>query len=319
MEWAREKVELRSIYSGSLIEYGKKDSRICVLEADLMASASTNKFRDLFPDRTINVGVAEANMIGVAAGLSAMGLIPFAHTFAPFATRRCCDQVTLSVAYAGLNVKIAGSDPGVGAELNGGTHMSFEDMAIMRNIPGMTVFEPVDSVQFKKIFPQILSAYGPAYIRLFRKNAWSIYREDDEFTLGKGVLLREGRDVSIFATGIMVKEALEAAACLAEEGIDAEVINIHTVKPLDREMVAGSASKTGCAVTAENAFVINGLGSAVDDCLNETHPVPVFKVGVEDRFGEVGKIDYLQRALGLTAEDIVEKAHRAIELKKSLL
>lgn len=318
MVWEKEKVELRSIYSGSLIEYGKNDEHICVLEADLMASASTNKFRDVFPDRTINVGVAEANMIGVAAGLSAMGFIPFAHTFAPFATRRCCDQITLSVAYAGLNVKIVGSDPGVGAELNGGTHMSFEDIAIMRNIPGMTVFEPVDSVQFKKLFPQILSSYGPTYIRLFRKNAWSIYREEDEFTLGKGVLLKEGTDVSIFASGIMVKEALEAAEKLKEEGISAEVINIHTIKPLDKEMVISSAAKTGCVVTSENAFVANGLGSAVDDCLSGTHPVPVLKVGVEDRFGEVGKIDYLQKALGLTAENIVDKAHRAIELKNEI-
>ncbi len=319
MSWGREDVELRSIYSGSLIEYGKKDDSICVLEADLMASASTNKFRDLFPDRTINVGVAEANMIGVAAGLSAMGLIPFAHTFAPFATRRCCDQITLSVAYAGLNVKIVGSDPGVGAELNGGTHMSFEDIAIMRNIPGMTIFEPVDSVQFKKLFPQILSSYGPAYIRLFRKNAWSIYQEEDEFTLGKGVLLKEGTDVSIFASGIMVKEALEAAEQLAEEGIRAEVVNFHTIKPLDKELAITSAVKTGCVVTAENAFVINGLGSAVDECLNEVHPVPVFKVGVRDRFGEVGKLDYLQKVLGLTAGHIAKEAHKAIRLKKELM
>lgn len=315
MDWKREAAELRLTYSDLLIEYGRTDDRICVVEADLMASASTQRFRKLYPDRLINVGVAEADMISVAAGLSAMGKIPFTHTFSAFASRRCCDQITISVAYAGLNVKMVGSDPGVSAELNGGTHMSFEDVAIMRNIPGMVIFEPVDSIQFKKLFPQILEHYGPVYIRLFRKNAWSIYNESDTFELGKGKLLRKGRDVTIAVSGIMVKEALEAAECLSAEGIEAEVINIHTIKPLDEEMILASTAKTGCCVTAENASVLNGLGSAVADCVTNRKPCPVLKVGVQDRFGEVGKMDYLQKELHLTKEDIVRRAKEAIALK----
>ncbi|NLD59143.1 MAG: transketolase family protein [Clostridiales bacterium] len=308
---------MRLAYSDSLIEYGKTDDRICVVEADLMTSSSTERFKNLYPNRTINVGVAEANMIGVAAGLSAMGKIPFTHTFSAFASRRCCDQVTISVAYAGLNVKMVGSDPGVGAELNGGTHMSFEDIAIMRNIPEMVIFEPTDSIQLKKVFPQIIEHYGPVYIRLFRKNAWSIYGEDDSFELGKGHKILEGTDVTICASGIMVKEALEAAAILGKEGISAEIINIHTIKPLDTGIILESRAKTGCCVTAENASVINGLGSAVSDCITGNNPCPVLKVGVLDRFGEVGKIDYLQKELHLAAADIVQKAKEAIAMKRN--
>lgn len=315
MDWKKEVSELRRTYSDLLIEYGKKDERICVVEADLMASASTNRFQSLFPERTINVGVAEANMISVSAGLSAMGKIPFTHTFSAFASRRCCDQVTISVAYSGLNVKMVGSDPGVGAELNGGTHMSFEDAAIMRTIPGMVVFEPVDSIQLRKIFPQILEHYGPVYIRLFRKNAWSIFGESDTFVLGKAHLLRSGTDVTICASGIMVKEALEAAEILETQGIDAEVLNVHTLKPLDEDLILESTAKTKCCVTAENASILNGLGSAVADCVSSHMPCPVLKVGVNDRFGEVGKIDYLQKVLHLQASDIVKKAHEAIALK----
>lgn len=315
MDWKRENGELRLAYSDALIEHAKTDDRICVVEADLMCSASTQRFMKLYPDRLINVGVAEADMISVAAGLSAMGKIPFTHTFSAFASRRCCDQVTISVAYAKLNVKMVGSDPGISAELNGGTHMSFEDVAIMRNIPGMVVYEPVDSVQFKKIFPQIINHYGPVYIRLFRKKAWSVFTDSDTFELGKGNLLRQGKDVTLVASGVMVKEALDAAECLETEGIDAEVINIHTIKPLDEAIILASTGKTGCCVTAENASVLNGLGCAVADCVTSHQPCPVMKIGVLDRFGEVGQFDYLQKALHLTAADIVQKAKEAIALK----
>ncbi len=315
MEWTREKNEMRLAYSDALIERGRTDARICVVEADLMGSSSTGRFQALFPERTINVGVAESNMIGVAAGLAAMGKIPFTHTFTPFATRRCCDQVTLSVAYARMNVKMVGSDPGICAELNGGTHMSFEDLAIMRNIPGMVVCDPADSVQLRKLFDQIVDHDGPAYMRLFRKNAWKIFNDDDEFVLGKAHTLKKGRDATIFAAGIMVKEAIDAAEALSNEGIDVEVINIHTIKPLDTQAVLESVSRTGCCVTAENAFTINGLGSAVAECVCAAHPCPVLRVGVEDRFGEVGKLDYLQSALHLTAADIVEKVRAAIAMK----
>lgn len=315
MEWMRETNEMRLAYSDALIERGRVDERICVVEADLMGSSSTGRFQKLFPERTIDVGVAEANMIGVAAGLAAMGKIPFTHTFTPFASRRCCDQVTLSVAYARMNVKMVGSDPGICAELNGGTHMSFEDMAIMRNIPGMVVCEPVDSVQLRKLFGQIVDHEGPVYMRLFRKAPWKVFDESAEFTLGKACTLKKGRDATVFATGIMVKEALDAAETLAGEGVDVEVVNIHTLKPLDTQAVLESVARTGCCVTAENAFTINGLGSAVADCVCAARPCPVLRVGVDDRFGEVGKLDYLQSALRLTAADIVEKVRAAIAMK----
>lgn len=307
---------LRETYVDLLIEQAAKDERIVLLEADLSKAAGTGRFKEAYPDRLINVGIAEANMVGVAAGMSAMGKIPFTHTFTAFATRRCCDQVTLSVAYAGLNVKLMGSDPGVTAELNGGTHMSMEDISIMRNIPGMTIYEPVDSAQLKKIFPQIVAAPGPVYIRLLRRNAVEIFNDSQEFTLGKGTMIKEGSDVTILCSGIMAAESIKAAEMLKNDGIDAEIINIHTIKPLDVQMVAKSAKKTGAVVTAENHSVIGGLGSAVSEALSESYPVPVRRVGINDHFGEVGLTDFLMEKYGLTAAHIVEEAKMAIAMKK---
>ena len=306
---------LRDTYVDLLLEYAQKDDRIVALDADLMAASSVKRFSQQMPGRAIDVGVAEANMIGVAAGLAAMGKIPFTHSFTAFASRRVCDQVTLSVAYAGLNVKMVGSDPGITAELNGGTHMSMEDVSIMRNIPGMTVYEPVDSAQLRAAFPQILAHDGPVYIRLLRRPAVRIDSENDEFTLGKASLLREGGDVTILATGIMVAEALLAAEELAGQGISAEVLNVHTVKPFDEKAVLRSAMKTGAVVTAENASVIGGLGSAAAECLGENCPVPLRRVGVRDCFGEVGLTDYLKEKFGLTAKEIVRAAHEVTERK----
>ena len=306
---------LRETYVDLLIENVEKDPRIVIVEADLMKAGGTLRFRDAFPERSFDCGVQEANMIGVAAGMSAMGKIPFTHTFTAFATRRCCDQVTLSVAYAGLNVKMMGSDPGVTAEFNGGTHMSMEDVSIMRNIPDMIIYEPVDSVQLRAVFPQILEHYGPVYIRLLRRNAMQIFEEDETFTLGKGKKILDGSDVSIFATGIMVEEALKAAEILEAEGVHAEVINIHTIKPLDEDMVLESVGKTGCAVVAENHSIIGGLGSAVAEVLAENDPVPMQRVGVTDHFGEVGTTDFLKKKYHLMAEDIVEAAKSAVARK----
>ena len=306
---------LRETYVDLLMESARQDERICIVEADLMKAAGTGRFAEQFPERTVNVGVAEANMIGVAAGLSNMGKIPFTHTFTPFSTRRVCDQVTLSVAYAGLNVKIMGSDPGVTAELNGGTHMSMEDVAIMRNIPGMIIFEPTDSAQLKKAFPQILEHYGPFYIRLLRRNAVRIFDDHCEFTLGKGIVLKEGVDVTIIASGIMTAEALEAGEVLMAEGIRAEVINIHTVKPLDRPLIISSARKTRAVVTAENGSILNGLGSAVAECLGENCPTMMKRVGVQDCFGQVGLTEDLKKAYGLTAENIITAAKEVISQK----
>ncbi len=307
---------LRETYVDLLIEYAKKDDRLVIVEADLMKAAGTTRFGIEFPERTVNVGVQEANMIGVAAGMSAMGKIPFTHTFTPFATRRVCDQVTLSVAYAGLNVKMMGSDPGVTAELNGGTHMSMEDVAIMRNIPNMIIYEPVDSAQLKKAFPQILEHYGPVYIRLLRRNAVQVFDDNCEFKLGKGVVLKSGKDITILASGIMVAEALKAEKALSEIGIDAEIINIHTIKPLDEELVLQSARKTGAIVVAENHSIINGLGSAVAECLSENYPVPLQRVGVKDHFGEVGFTEFLKGKYGLIDKEIILAAQKAISMKR---
>ena len=306
---------LRETYVDLLLEYAKKDPRIVLVEADLAKAAGTNRFQKEISDRLINVGIAEASMVSTAAGLAAMGKVPFTHTFTPFSTRRVCDQVTLSVAYAGLKVILMGSDPGVTAELNGGTHMSMEDMAIMRNIPGMLIYEPVDSAQLRKALPQILDHDGPVYVRLLRRAAVQIFDENSPFQLGKAALLREGSDVSIFATGIMVAEAVEAAELLAQEGIQADVINIHTLKPLDRQAVLDSAKKTRAVVTAENHSVLNALGSAVAEVLAEECPAPLTRVGVQDHFGEVGFTPFLQEKYGLLAKDIVRAAHNSMEKK----
>ena len=307
---------MRETYADLLIEYGAKDERLVVLDCDLMKCISANRFMEKYPERAFDMGISEANMIGVAAGLSAMGKIPFTHTFTPFATRRVCDQVTLSVAYAKLNVKMVGSDPSVTAELNGGTHMSMEDVAIMRNIPGMVVFEPTDSAQLRQAFPQIMEHYGPVYIRLLRRSAEKIFEEGCGFQLGKGIILTEGNDVTIFASGIMTAEALEAGKLLSQEGINAEIINIHTIKPLDTELIIKSALKTGAVVTAENHSIINGLGSAVAETLVENCPVPMQRVGVKDHFGEVGSTEFLKEKYGLKAVDIVQAAKKAIARKK---
>lgn len=306
---------LRETYVDLLLEAAARDERIVLCEADLMKAAGTGRFQAAYPERVINVGIAEASMIGTAAGLSAMGFLPFTHTFTPFSTRRVCDQVTLSVAYAKLNVKIMGSDPGVTAELNGGTHMSMEDIAIMRNIPGMVIWEPVDSVQLRQMFPQILAHDGPVYLRLLRRAAVRVFEEGETFTLGRGKLLRAGSDVSLFATGIEVAEALEAADRLQARGISAEVINLHTIKPLDEEMVVQSVQKTGCAVTAENHSVLNALGSAVAEVLCGQCPAPLERVGIQDHFGEPGFTDGLMELYHLKADDIVAAAQKVIARK----
>lgn len=311
----REEAWLRECYVDLLMEYAQKDERLVLLEADLMVAAGTKRFQEQFPARVVDVGVAEANMVGVAAGMSAMGKIPFAHTFTAFATRRACDQVTLSIAYAGLNLKLVGSDPSVTAELNGGTHMSMEDMSIIRNIPNAVIFEPTDSAQLRKAFPQIMQHYGLLYLRLLRRAPHQIFDESSEFELGKGIVLREGKDVSILASGIMTAEAVMAAEILKQENIDAEVINIHTIKPLDTELVLRSAQKTKAVVTAENHSILGGLGSSVAECLSENHPTILKRVGIQDHFGEVGSTDFLMEKYGLKAENIVAAAKKAIAMK----
>ena len=298
-----------------LLELAAKDERIVVLDADLMHSNGTIEFQKAYPERAINVGVQEANMIGIAGGLSATGKVPFCHTFACFASRRALDQVYISIAYAQLNAKIVGTDPGVTAAFNGGTHMPFDDMGVMRSIPTMTIIEPVDNTMVEAILPQIVDLPGPSYIRIDRKNPVHIYEEGSEFTIGKGVVLREGDDVTIFATGIMVAEALDAADILKQQGISAMVVNIFTLKPIDKELVVSCAQRTGAVVTVENHSIINGLGSAVAEVLIENYPVAMERVGVRDLFGEVGDVNYLKRRFGLTASAIVDRVEKVLKKK----
>lgn len=307
--------QLRDIYVDLLIKYAKEYPELVIVEADLMKALKSTAFYDVYPERTINVGVQEANMIGVAAGLANMGKLPFTHTFTPFATRRVFDQVTLSVCYAKMNVKMVGSDPGIMAQLNGGTHMSLEDVGLMRNLPGMVIFEPVDGVQLAAMMPQIIKHQGPVYIRLLRQEFDAIYEDDQSFELGKATRIIEGKDVSIFASGIMVKEALDAQKILSEKGISASVVNIHTIKPIDKDMIIEEAKKTKAVVTAENHNIINGLGSAVAEVLVENCPTPMRRVGVKDHFGEVGKKDFLMEKFGLKAHHIVDAVLDVIKQK----
>jgi transketolase len=281
-----------------------------------MNSMGMVPFQKRFPDRTFNCGIQEANMIGVAAGLSATGKVPYAHSFAAFATRRCFDQVFMSAAYAKLNVRIIGSDPGVTAAFNGGTHMPFEDLGIMRNIPEMTVIEPTDSSMIRDIVRQLADAYGIFYIRLVRRNAIKVYEEGSTFQIGNAVQLQDGTDASIIAMGLCVAESIKAAKILKEKGISVRVLNMFTLKPIDREAVIKCASDTGAIVTAENHNIINGLGSAVAEVLGEYFPAPMERIGVQDQFGEVGPIDYLKQRFELTAADIAKKVEKVIARKQ---
>ncbi len=311
-----ENMEMRKVFSQTLERIMEKDERIVVIDADLAKANGTLSLRERFPERAFDVGVAEQNMASVAAGLAAYGFIPFIGSFATFATRRICDQIAISIAYAGLNVKIVGSDPGIAAELNGGTHMSFEDIGVLRSIPGILIFEPVDNLQLAQALPQIINYKGVVYIRMFRKVPVPVFKEDYKFSLLQADVLQEGRDVTLFASGIMVAEALTAAEILKEQGISAEVINIHTIKPLDKERILASARKTGAVVTCENHNLIGGLRSAVAEVLIENYPVPLRGVGVNDCFGEVGKMDYLRKRYKLRVEDIVEAALAVIADKE---
>ncbi|MCL2035229.1 MAG: transketolase family protein [Oscillospiraceae bacterium] len=309
--------EMRAIYGEWLAAEMKKNENIVVIDADLARANGTLSLRDKFPGRSFDVGVAESNMASVAAGMASYGYIPFIGTFCPFATRRICDQIAISIAYAGMNVKIVGTDPGVSAEMNGGTHLSVEDVGVLRSIPGMVIFEPVDGVQLKSALPQIAAYEGPVYMRLFRKVMQPVFDEASyKFDLFKADVLREGKDISLFASGLMLPEALKATKMLAADGISAEVVNIHTIKPLDTETVLRSVRKTGVAVTCENHNVIGGLGSAVAETLCREYPAPMRMVGIQDRFGVVGTLPYLMEKMSLTAENIYTAAIEAVKLKK---
>jgi len=313
----KEEIAMRDAYCQTLIELAKEDPRIVAVDADVMNSMGTVPFQKAFPERSINCGIQEANMIGVAAGLSATGLIPFAHTFGVFATRRVFDQVFVSCSYAKLNVKIVGGDPGITAAFNGGTHMPLEDMGIMRSIPEMTIIEPTDAVMMKDITRKIASMYGVFYIRSARKNVVKVYGEGSTFEIGKAVFLREGTEATIIASGILVDESLKAAEILAAQGISVRVLNMFTIKPIDKEAIIRAAKETGAIVTAENHNIVNGLGSAVAEVLVENALAPLERIGSQDLFGEVGPEEYLKERFQMTAVDIAEKVKKVIARKGS--
>lgn len=301
-------MEMRKVLAQELQHLIEANENIVVLNADLAKPNGFGELMKKYPKRVLNVGIAEQNMACIAAGMSSYGFIPFIVTFTPFATRRICDQIAVSISYAKQNVKIIGTDPGICAELNGGTHMSMEDIGVVRSIPGITIFEPTDNIQLKKAIPQIAKHYGPIYIRMPRKNTVDVFNDNDKFDLFGSSVLREGKDLSIFCSGIMVSESLEAAKELEKQGIDAEVINIHTIKPIDKEAIIKSAKKTKKVITAENHNIIGGLRSAVCEVLMENYPVPLKSIGVNDKFGQVGKLPYLKKEYNMQAIDIVNKA-----------
>ena len=301
------KIATRESYGNALVEVGKENPDVVVLDADLANATKTGVFQKEFPDRHIDCGIAECNMTGIAAGLATCGKIPFVSSFAMFAAGRNFEQVRNSIGYPHLNVKIGATHAGITVGEDGASHQCLEDVALMRTIPGMTVIVPADDTEARAAVHAAVDYVGPVYLR-FGRAAVPVINDPDtyKFEMGKGVLLREGKDVTIVASGIMVAAALEAAETLAQEGIDAEVINIHTIKPLDEELIIRSASKTGKVVTAEEHSVIGGLGSAVCDCLSAAHPVPVYKIGINDQFGESGSAGALVAKYGLDAAGVIK-------------
>jgi len=311
-----DKIATREAYGNALAELGSKYNFV-VLDADLAEATKTGIFKKKFPNRHIDCGIAEGNMMSVAAGLAAAGKIPFASSFAMFAAGRAFEQVRNSIGYPHLNVKIGATHAGITVGEDGATHQCLEDIALMRTIPGMTIINPADAVETKAAVEAALLYEGPVYLRLGRLAVPVINdRPDYRFEIGKGILMRAGKDVTLVATGMMVALALEAAEQLQNEGIGAAVVNIHTIKPLDKELIRRMAAETGAIVTAEEHTVIGGLGSAVAETVCESSPVPVLRVGIDDRFGRSGKVPALLEAYGLTTARLVETAKAAVGMKK---
>lgn len=306
----------RNYYGKALARLARERDDVVVLDADLAGSTKTSEFKKVAPERFVEVGIAEQDMIGVASGLAASGKTVFASTFAVFATGRCWEQIRLAVAYPKQNVKIVSTHCGISVGEDGASHQALEDIAIMRAIPNMVVISPADAHQAYAATMAIAEERGPCYMRLGRADFPLIYPEDVKFEIGKADVLREGSDVTLIGTGQMVSYCLDAAKALSEEGISAEVINISTIKPLDADAVIGSVKKTGCAVTAEEHSIIGGLGSAVAEAISESCPVPLVRVGTKDTFGESGKAEMLMEKYGLTAKDIVKAAKDSISKKR---
>ena len=313
----QKKAATRDAYGKTLAELGKTNKDIVVLDADLCASTKTSVFKKEFPERFFDMGVAEQDMISTAAGLAASGKIAFASTFAVFGSGRAWDQVRMSIAYTRLNVKVVVTHAGITTGEDGASHQANEDIAIMRVIPNMTVIVPADAVETVQVIKAAAAFHGPAYIRLSRTATPIIYENENyDFKIGRGVVMREGRDITIFACGLMVAMALDAAEQLKNEGISAKVVNIHTIKPLDKELIINSAKETGAVVTAEEHSVIGGLGGAVAEVLGENCPTPMARIGIKDMFGESGKPDELLIKYGLMPENITTAAKMVLAKKK---
>ena len=313
-----EKIATRAAYGKALAELAEREPNLVVLDADLSGSTMSKDFAAVCPDRFFDMGIAEANMVGVAAGLAACGKKPFVNSFAMFAAGRAWEQVRNSVAYPRLNVKVVGSHGGLSVGEDGATHQCIEDLAIMRAIPGMTVLCPCDAHEMRAAVEALLAYEGPAYLRLGRLAVETVTDQVPgySFAIGKGALLRPGTDVTVVAVGMMVQMALAAAEQLAGEGISVRVIDMHTIKPLDTEILLQAAKETGCLVTTEEANIVGGLGSAVTECLSSAYPVPVVRHGVEDVFGRSGAAQKVLATYGLTVEGIVDKVRQAISLKR---
>lgn len=311
-----EKIATREAYGNALVEFGNEYENLVVLDADLAEATKTCKFKAAHPDRFFDCGIAEGNMMGVAAGLAASGYIPFASSFAMFAAGRAFEQVRNMIGYPHLNVKIGATHAGLTVGEDGATHQCNEDIALMRTIPGMTIINPADAVEAKAAVKAAIEFKGPVYLRFGRFAVPTINSEDYTFELGRGVELCDGKDVSIVASGLTVHMALEAAELLKADGISARVINIHTIKPIDADILVKAAKETGAIVTAEEHSIIGGLGSAVAEVLSEKCPVPMRRIGVGDKFGKSGQVPDLLKEYGITAENIVAKAKEVIKIKK---
>lgn len=306
----------REAYGDALKKLAANNPNVVVLDADLSGSTKTAEFKKVSPERFFNVGIAEQNLIGTAAGLAISGKIPFASTFAMFAAGRAFEIIRNTVAYPCLNVKIAATHAGLTVGEDGASHQAIEDLSLMRSIPNMTVINPADCIEAEQAVLKAADSLGPVYIRLGRAAVEDIYDENYKFEIGKGVELRKGNDVSIIATGIMVQKSLKACELLEKEGIKARVINIHTLKPIDKEIIIAAAKETGAIVTAEEHSVIGGLGSAVLEVISEVCPVPVKRTGVQDSFGESGKPDELLEKYGLTENHIFDACKSIMNMKK---
>lgn len=306
----------RNYYGKALAELASEDPRVVVMDADLAGSTKTSDFQKVCPERFVEVGIAEQNMIGIAAGLAASGKVVFASTFGVFATGRCWEQIRLACAYPKLNVKVCATHCGITVGEDGASHQALEDMAIMRTLPNMTVLCPADAYEAFAATKALAEFDGPAYMRMGRADFPIVTEEGEPFVIGKAKLMREGNDVTLIGCGQMTALCLQAAEMLEAEGVSAEVLNISTIKPLDSEAIVASVSKTGCCVTAEEHSIVGGLGSAVCEVLAESRPVPVERVGTMDTFGESGKPDELMARYGLTAEHIADSARKSISRKR---